>query len=81
MKILKIDDYKEKMETKIEIGDKFKNRKDEVYQVIKISPSAILITAKKLDTNENFIFRFYNASGTYIRTDTPNTELGNFISK
>lgn len=60
-------------------GQFYKNWKEEIYEIVKVSPTARLLTAKNTDTNENAVFRFYNASCKYIKEGTPNTELGELV--
>lgn len=60
----------------IKIGDAFKNFMDEIHVVNKISKTGLIITAKNIGTNQNKKFRFYEASGLYIKEGTANVSLG-----
>ena len=57
-------------------GLQFKNWKDEIHEIINVSPTGLIITALNIETNEVLRFRFYNASGEYIKEGTANTTLG-----
>ena len=63
----------------IKIGDAFKNWKNDIHVVNKISKTALIIHAKNIDTGVVEKFRFYNASGKYIIEKTPNTDLGDTL--
>ena len=63
---------------KIKIGDKFKNFKEEIHEVINISKTGLVLICKNSETCEIVKFRFYEASGRYIKKDTV-VDLGNLI--
>jgi hypothetical protein len=63
----------------IKIGDSFKNFKNDIHVVKKISKTGLIIYAKNIKTNVIEKFRFYNASGKYIIERTPNIDLGDFL--
>lgn len=70
---------KEIME-KIKIGDVFKNWKNNIHVVNKISKTGLVIHAKNIETGVVEKFRFYEASGKYIIQTTPNTDLGDLTN-
>jgi hypothetical protein len=63
----------------IKIGDSFKNWKNDIHVVNRISKSGLIIHAKNINTGIIEKFRFYNASGTYILQKSANIDLGDFI--
>jgi ribosomal protein L10 len=52
----------------MKIGDRFKNILGEVNELVKISPTALVVHAKNVATGEVNRYRFYEASGNYIDT-------------
>jgi len=64
---------------KIEIGQRYKNFLDEIHEIIKISPKATVLTTKNINTNKIVSFRFYNASGLYIKSGKSIVDLGNLL--
>lgn len=65
---------------KIKIGDVFKNWKNNIHVVNKISKTGLVIHAKNIETGVVEKFRFYEASGKYIIQTTPNTDLGDLTN-
>jgi hypothetical protein len=63
----------------MEIGQQYKNFKGEIHKLLTISPTALVVTAENISTGEVSKFRFYEASGEYIKNGTSNTTLGIFI--
>ena len=63
----------------IQIGQHYLNRKGEIHRIINVSPKGNLLTAKNVDTNINSIFRYYVASGLYIKSGTASVEIGIFV--
>lgn len=68
------------LDKKIEVGNKFKNWKNNIHVVNKISKSGLVIHARNVDTGVIEKFRFYEASGKYIIQNTPNTDLGEYMT-
>ncbi len=68
------------MENVIKIGDAFKNWKNDIHIVNKISKSALIIHAMNINTGVVEKFRYYNTSGKYIIESTPNTDLGDEVN-
>jgi len=64
---------------KLLVGDKFKNKWNEVHKIIKISKTGSVLTCKDVNTNKIIKFRFYDASGLYIKTDNSVKDLGEKI--
>lgn len=64
----------------IKIGDTFKNWKNDIHTVTKISKTGIVIHARNIETGTVEKFRFYGTSGEYIIQNTPNTNLGTIIN-
>jgi len=60
----------------MQVGDTYKNWKNEIHEIIMISKTGAVIECMNVETNECCKFRFYNASGKYIKIGTPNTDLG-----
>ena len=60
----------------MQIGDTYRNIWDEVHEIIMISKTGVIIECINLDTQETCKFRFYEASGKYIKNGTPNVDLG-----
>lgn len=60
----------------VENGDKFKNWKDDIHEVKKISKTGLIIYAKNINTGILHKFRYYQSSGEYIIENTANTNLG-----
>lgn len=69
------DIMNESFDNKIVKGMKMMNILGKVREVVKVSPAGISILAKNLDTGEMEHFRYYEASGKYIRRNSVD-ELG-----
>jgi hypothetical protein len=55
---------------------KYKNFKDEIYQITKISPTGKQLTAKLIGTGDIYQFIYYDYSGKYVRKDRKALDLG-----
>ena len=66
---------------KIEIGDKFQNIWNEVHIITKISNTGLILTTKNIQTSKTQKFRFYEASGKYIKVEKNSSrDLGKLVS-
>ena len=59
----------------IKVGSIFRNDKNEVREVESISKGKLLVQARNYDTGIIEKFRYYNASGLYLKMGT-NVGLG-----
>ena len=79
-------------QSKIEIGTKFKTRAGDTWEVIKVSPTALVLKCKLIGVGNSPYtswsqqaigviksFKYYQASGKYIRTDSTNDSVEKFI--
>lgn len=64
----------------MQVGDTYKNWKNEIHKIIMISKTGVIIECINTETNKYCKFRFYNASGKYIKNGTPNTDLGKCVN-
>lgn len=64
----------------MQVGDTYKNWKNEIHKIIMISKTGVVIECMNVETDELCKFRFYNASGKYIKNGTSNTDLGKCVN-
>ncbi len=65
----------------MKVGQFYKNILGDVHQLTHISKTALKVKAKNIKTGEVSGFRYFEASGHYIKDKTHSTTLGNISTE